>query len=205
MENVYTCGSAIFMQRNGSGGVLNQTAGSFYLEVEPYVQYKLIATSADNSTRRWIVRANGECGTRLLDTGFMGIVPPLATCGGVETAPCCVKNAQTDDVCTGVLGKACPGRYVLLKSSQGSKGKMYPQTLPPIRGTKCFPLISPFTFSLTHCDTVPTMYRHRTAALYLILKPRTPMLHPHSGSTPIFCTSPLSTRVTRLPRAALYS
>lgn len=110
MTKTFTCGEIVML--NPAEG--NDLAGTFAFVVEPYVEYFFVYGASDNSTRRWVVRANGECGTRLLDTGFVGKVPPLAACGGVQTAPCCVKNAQTDDVCTGVLQEACPGRYVHL-------------------------------------------------------------------------------------------
>jgi hypothetical protein len=108
--NVFTCGDTVVFGGYTEGDT-DLLAGTFYYEVEPYVEYVLIYASESSSPRRFIVRANGECGTRLLDTGYLGRVPSLATCG-VKSAPCCLENSQTGDICTGIFNQTCPGRYV---------------------------------------------------------------------------------------------
>ena len=113
MTDVRVCGEGSNFG-NASDSEVNATytnADTYYYEVEPYFEYVLLYGFETPSPRRFVVRANGECGTRLLDTGYVGRVPSLATCQ-TKSAPCCVKTGATDEFCTGAFNQTCPGRYV---------------------------------------------------------------------------------------------
>ena len=88
------------------------TSGSWLFYVTIGETYSLEYISNSTIPQRFVVRANGECGTRLLDTGYLGKVQAILPIGsdkcGVNSAPCCTVGYGA--MCTGTVGQLCPGR-----------------------------------------------------------------------------------------------